>query len=84
MPTTHVLIAGCGYLGTALGLRLVADGYTVWGLRRDPQGLPPALHPVAADLQDPASLRALPRGLDLVVYTAGAHGRSDDAYRAAY
>ncbi len=84
MPTTNVLIAGCGYIGTALGLRLAAEGYTVWGLRRHPQALPPGLHPVAADLTIPESLRALPRGIDVVFYTAAAHGRTDAAYRATY
>lgn len=84
MPTTNVLIAGCGYIGTALGLRLAAEGYTVWGLRRHPQGLPPGIHPVAADLTVPESLRVLPRGIDLVFYTAAAHGHTDAAYRATY
>src|SRR5207247_4496815 len=81
MPTTNVLIAGCGYIGTALGLRLAAEGYTVWGLRRRPEALPPSLHPVAADLTVPESLRALPRGIDVVFYTATAHGHTDAAYR---
>lgn len=84
MPTTNVLIAGCGYLGTALGLRLAAEGCTVWGLRRHPGSLPPDLHPVEADLTLPESLRALPRGIDVVFYTAAAPGRTDAAYRAAY
>lgn len=84
MPTTNVLIAGCGYIGTALGARLAADGYTVWGLRRQARELPPSLHPVAADLTQPESLRALPPGIDIVFYTAAAHGRTDEGYRAAY
>lgn len=84
MPTPQVLIAGCGYLGTALGLRLSAAGYEVWGLRRQPDGLPPSIHPVAADLAVPESLRGLPRGIDVVFYTAGAASRTEAAYRAAY
>lgn len=84
MSTTNVLIAGCGYIGTALGARLAADGYTVWGLRRQVRELPPSLHPVPADLTRPESLRALPRGIDVVFYTAAAHGRTDEGYRAAY
>ena len=84
MPTTNVLIAGCGYLGTALGVRLAAEGHTVWGLRRHPRGLPPGLHPVEADLTLPESLRTLPRGIDVVFYTAAAQGRTDEAYRTAY
>lgn len=84
MPTPQVLIVGCGYLGTALGLRLAAVGYEVWGLRRQPEGLPPSIHPVAADLAQPETLRDLPRGMDLVFYTAGSTARTEAAYHAAY
>lgn len=84
MPTPQVLIVGCGYLGTALGVRLAAAGYEVWGVRRQPEGLPPSIHPVAADLAVPESLRDLPRGIDIVFYTAGSAGRTEAAYRAAY
>ena len=84
MSTTNVLIAGCGYIGTALGARLAAEGCTVWGLRRQARELPPGLHPVEADLTLPESLRALPRGIDVVFYTAAAHGRTDAAYCAVY
>src|SRR5262249_22460370 len=56
----------------------------VWGLRRHPKGLPPGLHPVAADLTLPESLRALPCGIDVVFYTAAAQRRTDEAYRVAY
>jgi nucleoside-diphosphate-sugar epimerase len=80
----RVLIAGCGYVGTALGLRLAAAGSTVWGLRRSPGGLPAPLRPLAADLAEPASLDALPPGLDAVVYAASASASTDPAYRAAY
>ena len=37
---SSVLIAGCGYVGTALAERLVDAGHRVWALRRDPAGLP--------------------------------------------
>jgi nucleoside-diphosphate-sugar epimerase len=84
MRTLNILIAGCGYVGTALGERLAADGHTVWGLRRQPHGLPPGVTPLAADLADPATLNALPQGLDVVFYTAAADGSTDDAYRLAY
>lgn len=80
----RILIAGCGDVGSRLG-RLLADrGHMVWGLRRDPEVLPRAIQPVAADLSDPSTLDDLPEGLDLVVYTAAADGRDETAYRAAY
>lgn len=80
----RILIAGCGDVGCRLGLRLIADGHTVWGLRRNPDALPAGFSPFAADLADPATLRELPPDLDSVVYTAAADGRSDAAYRRAY
>ena len=80
----NILIAGCGYVGTALAVRLAADGHCVWGLRRRPEGLPDAVQPLAADLTDPATLRSLPPGLDVVYYTAGATDGSAAAYRTAY
>lgn len=80
----HVLIAGCGYVGTALAERLVAEGHVVWGLRRDPAGLPPGVRPLAADLTDPGTLRNLPSGLECVVYMAAPDRLDDEAYRSIY
>jgi nucleoside-diphosphate-sugar epimerase/uncharacterized iron-regulated protein len=80
----RVLIAGCGYVGTALGQALAAAGHEVFALRRRPEGLPDSLHPVAADLSQPESLRGLPGGIDVVFYTAAAGGGGEAAYRAAY
>lgn len=79
-----VLIAGCGYVGTELGLRLARAGHVVHGLRRDPSRLPPAIRPVAADLGDAASLQAVPRGLAAIVYASSAGGFDEARYRAAY
>jgi nucleoside-diphosphate-sugar epimerase len=80
----RVLIAGCGYVGAALAECLVAEGHVVWGLRRDPKGLPPAVRPLAADLTDPGTLRNLPSGLELVFYTAAPDRLDDAAYRSIY
>lgn len=81
---SRVLIAGCGDVGGELARRLLADGHEVYGLRRRAHLLPAGVRPVAADLQDPGSLRAVPDGLDAVCYVAAADGRSPDAYRGAY
>lgn len=80
----NVLIAGCGYVGSALAERLVTDGHRVWGLRRSPKRLPEGVHPVPADLSKPESLVALPTELDYVFYTAAAGGYDEMRYRAAY
>lgn len=80
----NVLIAGCGYVGIALGELLLAGGHAVWGLRRDPGGLPPGFHKLAADLANPGDLRGLPPGVDYVVYAASAGEATDAAYARAY
>jgi nucleoside-diphosphate-sugar epimerase len=79
----RVLIAGCGYVGTELGLRLARDGHEVWGLRRSAGGLRPPIRPISADLLDPGLPSILPR-VDRVVYAAAADGGSEEAYRLAY
>lgn len=80
----RVLIAGCGDVGTVLGLDLAGAGHTVYGLRRSPAGLPASIAPVAADLTRPETLAGLPCGVDLVCYAAAAGGFSEAAYRATY
>jgi nucleoside-diphosphate-sugar epimerase len=80
----RVLIAGCGYVGSALAARLAAAGAEVFGLRRRAAALPPGVVPVAADLADPAALRALPGPFDAVVYAAAPDRREESAYRAVY
>jgi nucleoside-diphosphate-sugar epimerase len=80
----RVLIAGCGYTGIALGRQLASEGHTVWGLRRRPELLPSAIHPLKADLCDPGSLTLMPPKLDFVFYTAAAERTDDASYQAAY
>lgn len=80
----RVLIAGCGDVGTALGLALAADGDQVLGLRRNPEHLPAPILPVRGDLVGAAGLAAASDGVTCLVYAASADGFSDDAYRSAY
>jgi len=79
----RALIAGAGYVGTALAQRLVAAGHEVVVLRRSEAAPPSNAHAFRADLTDPGALDALPAA-DLVFYTAAADERSDAAYRRAY
>jgi nucleoside-diphosphate-sugar epimerase len=83
----HVLVAGCGWLGEALGRALVARGDHVTGIRRDP-GRAAALaaagiEPLALDLAAPGAAERLP-GADAFVACQSASGDSEAAYRAAY
>ncbi len=81
---SRVLIAGCGYVGTVLGAQLARQGHEVFGLRRDPNGLPGAIQPVAADLTCRSSLGSLPHNVQTLFYMAGAGAHTPGAYHAAY
>jgi nucleoside-diphosphate-sugar epimerase len=82
------LVAGCGYVGAALAAQLRDAGHDVFGLKRQPAGLPDGVTPVLADLADARSLAAalarIDGVLDIVVYAAAADRGDDDAYRRAY
>ena len=82
-----VLIAGCGWLGRALGADLVADGHRVIGVRRSAEGLAalPALgiEPLELDLAA-ANDDTLPAALDAIVACQAAGGGTAQAYRRAY
>lgn len=81
---SRVLIAGCGDVGNALGLRLRWRSDTVWGLRRDTAALAQGINAIKADLTDPSTLEVLPKGLDAVVYAAAAHAYHETVYRQTY
>lgn len=79
------LIVGCGDVGSRLGVRLAAAGWTVHGLRRSVAQLPVQLLPVAGDLQSDACPPAWPTGtLDYLVYCVAADESGEAGYRAAY
>ena len=80
----RILIVGCGYVGSALGLLLASEGHTVFGLRRNVAALPGTIKPVRADLSAPLPSGTLPPNLDAVVCAASPGGSSDGAYRTAY
>jgi nucleoside-diphosphate-sugar epimerase len=80
----RIVIAGCGYVGTALGERLAAEGHEVWGLRRDPSRLPDSIRPLRADFRHGVPLVVLPDRITFAVYCVGADSRDEAAYRVAY
>ncbi|WP_417533756.1 SDR family oxidoreductase [Marinobacterium stanieri] len=83
MQEQRVLIAGCGDIGTRLGLKLAAEGAQVFGLRRTINQLPDGIHGIAADMADPASLANLPE-CDYLFFTAAAKSREPGVYRQTY
>ena len=80
----RILIAGCGYVGCALGSLLSSEGHEVFGLRRNTGVLPSVIRPVAVDLKKEIPPGDLPSAPDYVFYTASADGSDDEAYREAY
>ncbi len=80
----RVLIAGCGYVGSALGELLVGESHDVWGLRRNPRSLPSGIQPIAADLASPDDCAELPSDLDWIFYLVSPSGSEDAMYRRAY
>lgn len=80
-----VLIAGCGDVGSRLGLQLSRAGWTVYGLRREAAGLPVPILPVAGDLLSSQCPRSWPNGeLAYLVYAASASQHDEAGYRQAY
>ena len=80
----NILIAGCGYVGTALGHLLIADGHRVWGLRRQPHLCSGDIIPLCGDLSQADTKIDFPSALGIVFYAVAPDGRTDDAYRTAY
>lgn len=83
----HVLIAGCGWLGTEVARRLIARGDRVTGIRSDAvraeQLRPLGITPLALDLGQAAASQ-FPSDLDAVLALQAARGDGEAAYRDAY
>ena len=77
-----VLIAGCGDLGTEVGLRFARLGHNVVGLRRNASVLPPDITGQSIDLSVDKPM--IPLDTEYVVMTISAGSPTVDAYRAAY
>lgn len=77
-----VVFAGCGDLGTEAGLRLVADGHEVVGLRRRAELLPTSFDAHAVDLA--GGDVALPADAEAVVISTTPDERTPEGYRRGY
>ncbi|ROZ64289.1 NAD-dependent dehydratase [Kocuria soli] len=80
--THHLILAGCGDLGTELGRRMTQKGWQATGVRRSTDKLPESVVPIGMDLTNPGD-RALPHA-DAVVITLTARAREIDEYRSTY
>lgn len=85
----RVLIAGCGYLGLALGARLATAGHAVAGLRRPGSDITAltchGVEPILADLAVPSTLQSIAlRSWDWVVHCAAPRTSTESDYRAVY
>jgi nucleoside-diphosphate-sugar epimerase len=81
----HILIAGCGNLGSALATLLLCHGHRVSSLRRSNSILPSGVQPLCGDVTQTESLRNLTAiKPDILVYCVSANAQTDDNYRAIY
>jgi len=83
-----VMIVGCGWLGTAVGRRLVARGDGAVGVRRTASGAKDleaaGIEPLTADVMSADFPRAVPDDVGAVVVCVSPRERSPDAYRETY
>lgn len=81
------LVVGCGYLGSRVAARWLADGSTVFATTRSPKRAErlrqQGFLPLVADVTDPQTLRSLPH-VDTVLYAVGFDRRSDKSMREIY
>ncbi|MFZ0430993.1 MAG: NAD-dependent epimerase/dehydratase family protein [Acidobacteriota bacterium] len=80
----RILIAGCGFVGQALGRRLAPRGHRIWGIRRTPGPPVAGIEAITADLARPLDPDLLPSSPDFIVYLVSSKSRSDEAYRTAH
>ena len=76
-----VLIVGCGYVGTALGVELSRKNCQVWGVRRSPV-LPAQIQLISKDLLElaPADLP----NVDVLIYMPSPDIRDEKNYESVY
>ena len=85
MALPSVLIAGCGDIGSRLAGQLLANRWSVAGLRRQASRLPAGVVPIPGDLREAAPPAAWPAAaFDYVVYCVSASSHDEQGYREAY
>lgn len=83
-----VLIAGCGYTGTAAAHLFVRSGWSVVGWTRSAASvnalLADAITAQAVDISDPDAVARHQFAADVVVHCASSGGGGEETYRAVY
>jgi nucleoside-diphosphate-sugar epimerase len=84
----RILIAGCGYVGTAAADLFHTAGWLVEGWTNSPASAAQLLnkpYPVTAvDLTDRHQINSRPQNFDLVIHCASTRGGDADSYRRVY
>src|SRR5690242_18476797 len=80
----EVLIAGCGYVGSAAAELFTAAGWRVTGWTRSGSALAAACEWQAVDVSDAASVQKAPGNFDVVIHCASTKGGDAEAYRRLY
>ncbi len=84
----RVLVIGCGYVGLPLGLELVRQGHSVFGIRRSTEGAATlakeGISPLTADISRREDLEALGHGWDWVVNTTSSSKGGAAEYQQVY
>ena len=81
----QVHLLGCGDLGSAVGVALLARGDAPLALRRDVSALPAELPALGLDYTDPVALEELARRRqDITLFTPTPPSRDVDGYRRGY
>lgn len=78
----HILIAGCGDLGSGLATKLVVQGHQVTGIRRTQVDFPCGVTGITGDLVE-MNHDVLPDA-DIIFLIMTPNGRNETAYRTAY
>jgi len=80
----QILVAGCGKLGGDIATVLL-DAGDVYGLRRNPDRVPPGVTGIGADLTRPESMAGkLPEHLDIAIYCLTPSSYDQQGYHQAY
>ncbi len=84
----RTLIIGCGYVGEALGQRLIALGHAVTGIRRESDGNTRlakfGIEPLNLDITQPGTLEAIEKPFDFIVIAVSSSRGGREAHQRVF